>query len=131
MIEFPTLIEYIEECTLTELHKMHEDAKVYEDNEQSFSDYVEEQYSIAQEMWQDAINEARPIKIEMVDDGEVQKESAKLVLKQIIVNGLKNRDIPEIILKDDMAPDYRSAVSIVESFWDDVMPAVEKALEEI
>jgi hypothetical protein len=131
MIKFPNLIEFIDEFGLDELHATHK-SYVEECDEISFSDFVKEHYEGCRQMWEDDMKcLPKSINVSFNDDGEIALESAKMVMVQIINDALKSKKVREIILKDELAPDYESSTMIVFEFARLVIPAIEEALDKL
>ena len=134
MTKFPSMIEYIDDLGLDELHNAHRDEMAEEDpSEQiSFSDYVESHYQMAREMWDDEmINIPMKTNVSFDTEKEIALACAIEVMKTMIDEGLRENRVRDIILTDDLAPDYTSAVCIVDEFRKVVLPAIEKALNEL
>jgi len=134
MTKFPSMIEYIDDLGLDELHNAHRDEMSEEDpSEQiSFSDYVESHYQMAREMWEDEmINIPMKTNVSFDTEKEIALACAIEVMKTMIDEGLREHRVRDIILTDDLAPDYTSAVCIVDEFRKVVLPAIEKALNEL
>jgi len=134
MTKFPSLIEYIDSLGLDELHKAHKDEMENEDpSEQiTFSEYVEASYEMAHDMWKEEMdNYPKKINVPFDTEKDIAIGSAIEVMKTIIDEGLRENRVRDIILTDDMAPYYESAVCIVDEFRNVVLPAIEKALNEL
>jgi hypothetical protein len=129
--KFPTLIEFIDEMGLDELHATHR-SYVEECDEISFSDFVKEHYEACRQIWEDDMNcVPRSFIVPFNEDNDITLESAKVVMKDIINDALMNKKVREIILENELAPNYESATMIVFEFRRTVLPAIEKALNEL
>ena len=134
MTKFPSLIEYIDSLGLDELHKAHKEEMENEDpSEQiTFSEYVEASYEMAREMWEEQMNDSpKSIAVPFDAEKDIALGSAIEVMKNIINKGLGRGEVAQIVVADDLAPDYTSAVCIVDEFRENVVPAIEKALNEL
>ena len=117
---------------MAELHDLHKNRiKVLNCENISFNDFVQNYYEKTKKDWLDNINHKKLIDIEMNDDGEVDIESAKIVLKEILSAGINAGMIKQVVLAEELAPDYNSALLIADAFWEVVMPAVEKSLKDL
>jgi hypothetical protein len=132
-IKFPSLIEWIDEYGLKELHAMHQDFMKDVEQEISFENFVQQHYESCKEQWIDDMRLIpAKIKYELNNEGDdISLEMAKLVLKEMVNNSINNGEVSRIVLSEDMAPEYNSSVSIINDFFDKVIPAIEKALEEL
>jgi hypothetical protein len=127
---FPDLIDWIDDYGIDILHKEHDQYCSDNGSKKSFSAFVNEEYAVAKCLFIEEINRVDHIDIEMNVDGEIQIESAKLILLRIIERGIDANMIMKIIEQEDLAPDYRCAISIVNAFWDVIIPKIEKALKD-
>jgi hypothetical protein len=65
------------------------------------------------------------------EEGDISLESAKMVLVEIINNAMKEGDVGNIISRQEIAPDYKSAGFVVQDFIYKVIPNVTKMLKEM
>jgi len=139
-MKFPCLIDWMEERGLDHLHAEHKDWQTTWGDKIEFSDFVQKAYeNTMQRAHENAMadfhsnmeSRRRPIEIPFDAAGDVATESAKDVLKQIIDKGLLDGMMEKVIDKEELAPDYNCAFAIVNAFWDDVIPALEKAMKNI
>lgn len=133
-MKFPSMIDWMDEYGMEELHRMHADFNRMVDAPDmlEFSAFVEHQYEESKEQWDDGMNQAKAISVPMDMDGEVDLENAKQVMVGV-VRMLADEPgiIRSIIENDDLAPDYMCALHVVDRFWDTVVPGIEKALKKM
>jgi len=127
LCEFPNLITWMDEYGMVALHREH--------NERTgqlvpFSRFVELRYREDKYVWKIRMNRSAQINISMCEDGEIDEESAKLILRRMIEHCTDNGMILKVIENEDLAPDYQAALHIVEAFWSVIIPKIEKALED-
>lgn len=125
MIKFPNLIEWMDEMTMDELHKLHDEVEGTE----SFSEFVGNEYEAHKEMWQDEMSKHREIRFQANDEKDICDEMAKDLLCVILNKG--TLEIKDIICQQEFAPDHHSAIQVVEAFWYKIIPAIEKTLKEL
>lgn len=133
MIKFPSMIEFIDEMGLDELHNAH---KQYdEDNETStsFSEFVEEHYESLKESWEDDMRYTpkKALDVKYNENIDIELDTAKQVMVAIVNKALANGKPGKIILEEELVPDYFLAYPVLEKFFSMVIPAVEKSLNEL
>jgi hypothetical protein len=147
MIRFPNMIDWIDDLGLDELHRLHN-----EDNEGlKFGDFVEKEYLIQKKEWTEVmchsnktINGTKKssknfnffigekiLRLNFDENKDVATESAKIVLERIINISAEKGLIKDIILCEELAPDYYSCRIVAESFWYKIIPAIKKTLDEM
>lgn len=131
-MNFPKFSDWVEETTFKTLHEEHEDWQKVNDEKIDFDTFVKNQYEIEQDMFHDdMVAMRRKPKIEFDMEGEVDVESAKIVLARIIEKGVRKGLIEQTIDKENLAPDHNCARHILDAFWDVVLPAVEENLGQV
>ena len=139
------MIEWAFEIGQDELIKMHKeynyDMEQNDINKKSFNEFVEYYYNESKAEWEDEIINTTKLyfvpyrtdeNVDVVnEDVDIDLESAKLVLVQIINDAIKDGKVSDIILENEIAPDYRCVNHIVHSFIYKVIPAVTKMLEKL
>ena len=129
-IDFPNMIDWIDSYSMGDLHDIHADFENMHQTKIEFSLFVKNMYDDEKRDWEDEMGRDRPLEIEMDEEGEIDVESAKMVLKEIIWRGSEDGQVAKIIC-DDLTPDFCAARVVVNAFWDKVIPAVEKALKNL
>jgi hypothetical protein len=131
-IEFPTMIEFIEDVGMESLHESHE--SYIEDTGEygkSFSNFVEEMYESHKQMFHDEMNFVKKIGYNVNDNIDISVEMAKVVLVEIINKAIQKGDVKKIILEEELAPDCGSAMIVALEFRKTVIPAIEKTLRHL
>jgi hypothetical protein len=133
MVKFPTLIEFIDEVGLDELHATHKDyMEDMDENDTSFDTFVKQHYKCLKESWEDDIRYGKKeIFVPFDDVNDIVLETAKMVMKAIIDKGLKDGLVAKTICEEDLVPEYCLVYPVLGEFYDKVVPAVEKALNEM
>jgi len=132
MVKFPTLIEFIDDIGLDELHATHKDYIEDMEEDASFDSFVKNHYECLKESWEDNIRYGKKaIDVPFNEENDMGLETAKMVMKAIIDKGLKDGLVAKTICEDDMVPDYFTVYPVIEEFYAKIVPAVEKALNEL
>jgi hypothetical protein len=132
--EFPTMIEWAFGVGQNELIRQHQDYQKDTEEEISFGDFVEGQYESAKMSWEDEMFNSTKmynLKYEIDYDGDILLEMAKFVFVKIFNESLISGKVPDIILKDELAPEAESARFIVHDYIYKLIPAVLKMLKEL
>lgn len=132
LCEFPNLIDWIDDYGMVNLRMEFKRLRINIGFGQlvSFERFIEQKYNEEKLGFDALMHRVNPINIEMDDEGEIDIESAKLVLKRMIEKCHAAGMINRIIENEDLAPDYFSALHIVDAFWDVIIPKIEKALKD-
>lgn len=131
MIQFPNMIDWIDEMSLKELHSLHRDFNQANEEKVDFSKFVEMEYESAKTGWVGEMTYSRQIADGCDPDGadDVCLDTAKYLFKRIFDKGTDLNRVSNIICDDDLAPDHNCALMVAESFWYKVVPAIEKTLK--
>lgn len=132
-MKFPSMVDWMDEYGMEELHRMHVDFnRMSDEPDLSFSDFVEHQYEENKEEWEDQMNRGKAISVPMHADGEIDLENAKQVMVGVVRHLCENPSIIHKIIDDeDLAPDYMCALHVVDRFWDTVVPGIDLALKKM
>lgn len=128
--QFPTLIEFIDDFGLAELHKTH-DSYNEECDEISFDDFVKQHYEACKEMWYEDMNSTRLLSVPFDNDNDICLESAKLTIVEMINKSLKEHQPMRIIQNEELSCDWSCCPSIIYELNNRVLPAIEKALNRL
>ena len=129
MTQFPTLIDFIDSIGFDELHEIHNED---ETRSMTFTEFCHDHYNNIKADWETEINNHKKhLDVPFNEENAICLESAKSVMTQIIDEGLRSYRVRDIILNDEMAPGYLTAISIIEDFRIQVIPAIERALNEL
>lgn len=132
MIEFPGLIDWIDHMSLKELHSLHEDFEKANEKPVEFSKFVEMEYESAKDGWYEEMNYSRSLKVSNDEDGEIDLELAKHTFKILFDRAIRQGGVVrDIILENDFAPDHNTALMIVDAFWYNLIPAIERTIKEL
>jgi len=130
MIQFPSLIEWIDDIGLKELHSMHYDIEKTLNEKISFDTFVQKEYNAAKEDWEaDMFFKTNLVNSNINEDDDIVLQMAKEVFINIFNQGQSNMDAGFVVTNEDLAPDYESAKIIVDSFHNVLLPAIQKFLD--
>jgi hypothetical protein len=128
MINFPTLIDWIDEEGMDDLHNRHNDFNsLIKEAEISFSQFANNEYEHAKQIWIDEIYNGKCINIPFNEHGDISIESAKQVINRLI----DSDTVGNTITDSDLAPDYHTAIMVNDAFWNVIVPAIKKAINNI
>jgi len=131
--KFPTLIEWMEQKGFTTLRREYESAN-QDICSISFDDFCRGYYEDEESEWNyEMIQSTKQFKItyEMDEEGDICLESAKIVLKEIVNNAIAEGMVSDIILVDEMAPDYDCSTLIANDFSFKVINAINRMLKNL
>ena len=128
--KFPSMISWMDDKGSNELHRLHEEFAKETGERQAFDYFVQGIYESEKMGWEESLNGPKcyHVPYAMDEDGDICLESAKIVLKEIINEGIRKGRVAEIILEDELAPDHDSAVAIANDFIYKIIPAIQDAL---
>lgn len=124
---FPSLIEWIDEMTMKELHSLHKE----NEPEISFDAFVQNEYEAHKQMWNDDMNTKRIVKYNPNEDIDVALDTAKIVFANILNDAIRSGKVKSSILQEELTPDYRTDAHVVDVFFCRIIPAVEKMLNNL
>jgi hypothetical protein len=132
LCEFPNLIDWIDDYGMINLRIEFKRLRINIGFGQlvSFERFIEQKYNEEKLSFDNLMHRVNPINIDMDCEGEIDIESAKLVLRRMIEHCTDKGMILNVIEKEDLAPDYFSALHIVDAFWNAIIPKIEKALKD-
>lgn len=132
MINFPNMIDWIDERGLEDLHKLHEKfLKDYPNEKILFSDFVKNEYEGEKMQWEDFVYNTKN-ELRIKDDwNDTSIESACVIVKEILNKGIKEGMVQKIVVNDELAIDYDTAQVIVDTFFYQVIPTIEKTLNNL
>lgn len=133
MIQFPDLIDWMDEMSLEELHSLHKDFEKNFEKKIEFSKFVVDEYESAKTGWVEEMAYSRQIVDGCDPDGadDICLDSAKYIFKRIFDKGVDLNRVSNIICDDELAPDHNCAQVIVDAFWNKIVPAIEKTLKDL
>lgn len=127
-VNFPTMIDWIESVGFETLHEMQEDFKC---QHEKFSTFVQRIYEEQKTDWRNEIGFSRKLKIDFdAFENNVSMLEAVSLFKEIVEESIGKKIFYKITL-NDVIPDHNCALNVVNDFWNKVIPAVEKALNEL
>ena len=130
--EFQTMIEWIEEVGMENLRSQH---KQYTSDEVSFSDYVEQQYDMNKDAWENTMNNPKSLEIALDFDTRMDCDpsvsGAVNTFVALVNSALEDGALRNKIDEGGDAPDAHCASMIVNQFNNVVVPAIEQCLENI
>lgn len=114
-VQFPSLVEWIEEKGFETLHDLH-------DPKYSFQDFVNKMYLKERNEWNQDMSTIQTIQFEETD--ECFTNCHVRILQTIINKGIYRGDVRNCVgtLLRDSIPDYRIAADVVGSFFSDFLP---------
>lgn len=132
MVEFPSLIEFIDTMGLDAIHKEHNLYMSEIEATVSFDEFVKMYYESSKQVWHDDMNSyKKSLDVRFNEENDVALEFAKEIMADIIDEALHDKMVQKIISQNDLATDYISAYHIVNAFRKKVIPAIEAALNEL
>ena len=125
-MKFPTLIEWLEETGIDNLRK---DMESTGNSSCGITKYCQIQYESQQNAWEVRMNVNKTINVPMNEDNDIAFETAKIVF-QYLVNEARH-NVPVVIQKEDLAPCYVSALSVVDEYCYNLLPKLEEFLKNV
>jgi hypothetical protein len=132
-IQFPSLIDFMDEYGMKELHNMHNDHLETFGVNSSFSDFVQVYYNDARDEWNlKRICNVRIKTPEFNDETDIDMslQMAKECFAKIFNIGDRHITAGQIVETDELAPDHHSATMVVDTFHNKLIPAIQKFLNE-
>ena len=129
--KFPNLIDWMDDVGMAELHDQHMTYMKDAQDNIPFSNFVAAQHNVAEGMWEDEMFQTNPLKIEENENDDMDLLIAKDIFVTIFNNGIESADPGIIVTQEECAPDAETAKYVINTFWNKVVPAVKKALEEL
>lgn len=131
-MKFPTMIAWMEEKGFEELHKEYNEWRaVPENGKEDFETFVQEQYTLEQADYNSQFGLRRDLKVDYDFDGDVEVATAQIILVELIRRGIEDGEVRNIINQEELVPDYQCVEGVMEAFWTEVIPAIEKALNNM
>jgi hypothetical protein len=132
-IQFPNLVDFMDEYGMNELHAMHKDHQNAIGDYCSFSDFVQGYYEDARDEW--SLEMIRNTKIETPvfndeSDVDMSLQMAKECFAKIFNVGDRHITAGRIVETNELAPDHNSAMMVVDTFHNQLIPAIQKFLNE-
>jgi hypothetical protein len=133
--QFPNMIDWINEFGLDELHNEFEkSSKLAESTGMttsiSFSSFVDIFYKMKKLEWEHNMRINFRFEEKIDENGEIDFEIGKYVISSILNHAIAN-DIKDKILKEELCPDYQTAVIIVDVIENTILPKIREALKGV